>query len=249
MRIDWSTLVLQTINALVLIWLLARFLFRPVADIIAERQKAAQALIADADAAKLAAVLERDAAVRETQRLVAARAEGMKTIAAEVEGEKAALLAAAHADADRLRATAAAETEAARIEQEKRVADRATQLAVDIAAKLLDRLPDSTRVSGFVDGLADGVAQLPAQVRAELGANDVALSLAAPRALTLQEQEICRAALATCLSRPVALQIEVDPSLIAGLELTAAHAVVRNSFKADLVQIKAALLSGDNGLR
>ena len=63
MRIDWSTLLLQTINALVLIWLLARFLFRPVAGIIAERQKAAQALIADADAAKHAAALERDAAV------------------------------------------------------------------------------------------------------------------------------------------------------------------------------------------
>ncbi len=42
MRIDWSTLALQTINALVLIWLLARFLFRPVAGIIAERQKAAR---------------------------------------------------------------------------------------------------------------------------------------------------------------------------------------------------------------
>ncbi|WP_137957912.1 F0F1 ATP synthase subunit B, partial [Burkholderia sp. 4M9327F10] len=235
MRIDWSTLALQTINALVLIWLLARFLFRPVANIIAERQKAAQALIADADAAKLAAVLERDTAAREAQRLVAARAEGMKTIAAEVEGEKAVLLAAAHADADRLRATAAAEAETARLEQEKRVADRATYLAVDIAVKLLDRLPDSTRVSGFVDGLVDGIAQLPAQVRAELGANGGVLSLSAPRALSLQEQESCRAALATSLGRSIALQIEVDPSLIAGLELTAVHAAVRNSFKADLV--------------
>lgn len=249
MRIDWSTLALQTINALVLIWLLARFLFRPVANIIAERQKAAQALIAEADAAKLAAVLERDAAVRETQRLVAARADAMKTIAVESEGERAALLAAAHADAERLRATAAAEAEVARLEQEKLVASRATQLAVDIAAKLLDRLPESARVSGFVDGLVDGIAQLPAEVRAELGATGVVLSLAAPRALGSQEEESCRAALAACVGRPVAVQIEIDPSLIAGLELTAAHAAVRNSFKADLVQIKAALLSGDNGLR
>jgi F-type H+-transporting ATPase subunit b len=246
MRIDWSTLLLQTINALVLIWLLARFLFRPVAGIIAERQKAAQALIADADAAKHAAVLERDAAVHETQRLVAARADATKTIAAEAENEKAALLATAHADADRLRATATAETEAARAEQGKLVAARATQLAIDIATKLLDRLPESARVSGFIGGLVDGIAQLPAQVRTELGANGVALSLCAPRTLSQQEQESCRAALTTCLNRPVSLQIEVDPSLIAGLELTAVHAVVRNSFKADLVQISAALLSGDN---
>ena len=42
MKIDWWTLALQAVNAAVLIWLLAHFLFRPVADIIAARQKAAQ---------------------------------------------------------------------------------------------------------------------------------------------------------------------------------------------------------------
>ncbi|MFL9913744.1 F0F1 ATP synthase subunit delta [Paraburkholderia sp. RL17-337-BIB-A] len=242
MRIDWSTLALQTINALVLIWLLARFLFRPVAGIIAERQKAAQTLIADADAAKRAAMLERDTAAREAQQLVAARGDAMKTVAAEAAAEKAALLAAAHADADRLRAAADAEAEAARVEQDKLVAVRATQLAVDIAAKLLAKLPESVRVSGFIDGLADAMAQLPEPVRAQLGRNGVTLTLAAPRALSPQELEHCRAVLAGCLNRAVSLEIEVDPQLIAGLELRAAHAVVRNSFGADLTQIRAALL-------
>ena len=48
MRIDWSTLALQTVNVLVLVWLLARFLFRPVMAIIAERRIAAEKLLADA---------------------------------------------------------------------------------------------------------------------------------------------------------------------------------------------------------
>ena len=55
MQIDWWTLGLQTVNALVLIWLLAHFLFRPVVDAIATRQKAAGQLLADAQAAKTAA--------------------------------------------------------------------------------------------------------------------------------------------------------------------------------------------------
>jgi F-type H+-transporting ATPase subunit b len=246
MRIDWSTLALQTINALVLIWLLARFLFRPVAGIIAERQKAAQSLIADADAAKRAAVLERDTAARETQQLVAARADAMKTVATEAAGEKAALLAAAQADADRLRAAAGAEAEAARVEQDKLVAVRATQLAIDIAAKLLAKLPQNVLVNGFIDGLADAVAQLPEPVRAQLGAKGVALTLAASRALSPQEQEHCRAVLTACLNRAVSLEFEVDPQLISGLELRAAHAVVRNSFEADLARIRAALLRDDH---
>ena len=37
MHIDLWTLGLQTINVLVLVWLLARFLFRPVAAIVVQR--------------------------------------------------------------------------------------------------------------------------------------------------------------------------------------------------------------------
>jgi len=55
MHIDWWTLGLQTVNAVILIWFLARFLFRPVADAIAGRQEAAGRLLAEAKAAKTAA--------------------------------------------------------------------------------------------------------------------------------------------------------------------------------------------------
>jgi F-type H+-transporting ATPase subunit b len=66
MQIDWRTLGLQTVNALVLIWLLAHFLFHPVVDAIAARQKAAGQLLADAQAAKAAAEDERERASAET---------------------------------------------------------------------------------------------------------------------------------------------------------------------------------------
>ena len=77
MQIDWWTLGLQAVNALVLIWLLAHFLFRPVVDAIAARQKAAGQLLADAKAAKEAAESERDKAAAETARLVEHRGEAV----------------------------------------------------------------------------------------------------------------------------------------------------------------------------
>ena len=46
MHFDWWTLALQTVNVLVLIWILARFFFRPVADIVAKRQAEADKLLA-----------------------------------------------------------------------------------------------------------------------------------------------------------------------------------------------------------
>src|SRR5215813_13345337 len=103
MQIDWSTLGLQTINAVVLIWLLAHFLFRPVVDAIAARQKAAAQLLADAKAAKAAAESERDKAAAETVRLAEHRGEALKAVETEAAAEKSALLATAQAETDKLR--------------------------------------------------------------------------------------------------------------------------------------------------
>jgi len=73
MRIDWWTLALQTFNVLVLVLILGRFLFRPVAAIIEERRAAAVKLLADAEAAKHEANAARDAANGEAARLADTR--------------------------------------------------------------------------------------------------------------------------------------------------------------------------------
>ena len=49
MQIDWWTLGLQTINFLIVIWLLSRFLYRPVRKIIEEREAADQAASDEAE--------------------------------------------------------------------------------------------------------------------------------------------------------------------------------------------------------
>jgi F-type H+-transporting ATPase subunit b len=41
------------------------------------------------------------------------------------------------------------------------------------------------------------------------------------------------------------LAVSIEPALIAGLELEAPHAVVRNSFRADLVRLKSELVHHD----
>jgi F-type H+-transporting ATPase subunit b len=219
MQIDWWTLALQAINALVLIWLLAHFLFRPVVDIIAARQKAAGQLLTNAQAAKAAAETERDKAAAETVRLAEHRAEALKAAEAEAATAKAALVAAAQAEADKLRAAAKAEIEAERRTEALAAEDRAGRLAVDIAGKLLDRLPREARVAAFIDGIATGLAELPQGTRASLGADGASVRLTAARTVTPQEVETCRKALAAVLGHPVLLEVSVEPELIAGLEL------------------------------
>ena len=47
------------------------------------------------------------------------------------------------------------------------------------------------------------------------------------------------------LGRDVDLRITVDPAIVAGLELEARHAIVRNSFRGDLASLKTELLVHD----
>ena len=245
MQIDWSTLALQAINALVLIWLLAHFLFRPVADAIAARQKAAGQLLADAQAAKAAAEGERDKAAAEVARLAEHRSDAFKAAEAEAATARSAVLATARAEADKLRAAAKAEIEAERRTEALAAEDRAGRLAVDIAGKLLDRLPREARVAAFIDGIATGLAKLPEGTRASLGADGTSVHLTAAGAVSPEEVEACRTAIAKVLGHPVSLEVTVEPELIAGLELEAPHAVVRNSFRADLVRLQSELVHHD----
>ncbi|KGU58947.1 ATP synthase delta (OSCP) subunit [Burkholderia pseudomallei MSHR983] len=246
MRIDWSTLALQTVNVVVLVWLLSRFLFRPVSDIIAKRQAAARKLIDDASRERDAAHAERERARAERASLAAARADALKDALAQAAAERERLIAAARADAQALRDAARAQADADAVQRTKALDARATRLAIDIAAKLLARLPDSARVAGFVDGVAASLARLPADVRASLADEDAQVRLVAPRALTAQEAAACRAAFAASVGRPLEPDVRVDPALIAGLELESKYANVRNSLRQDLATIEAALLNEDD---
>src|SRR5260370_23492031 len=154
MQIDWWTLGLQAVNALVLIWLLAHFLFRPVVNAIGTRQKAAGQLLADAKAAKAAAESERDKAAAEAARLAEHRSEALKAAEAEAATAKSALLAMAQAEADKLRAAAKAEIDAERRTEALAAEDRAGRLAVDIAGKRLDRVPREARLAACIDRIA-----------------------------------------------------------------------------------------------
>jgi F-type H+-transporting ATPase subunit b len=216
-----------------------------VADAIAGRQKAAVQLLDDAKAAKAAAQNERDKAAAEAARLAEHRGEAYKAVEAEAAGAKSTLLAKARAEADRLLAASKVEIENRRLSEARATDDRAAQLAVDLANKLLDRLPGEARVSGFLDGIATGLTKLPEETRASIGSEDQPIRLTAARPVTPEEEGACRRTLASVFGHPVTIEISVDPTLIAGIELEGPQAIVRNSFRADLILLKSKLVHHD----
>lgn len=60
MLIDWFTVAAQTVNFLILVWLLKRFLYKHILDAIDAREKRIATELADADTKRAEAKLQRD---------------------------------------------------------------------------------------------------------------------------------------------------------------------------------------------
>ena len=48
MEFDWTTFILEIINFLILVWILKRFLYRPVLGVVARRRAGIEKTLADA---------------------------------------------------------------------------------------------------------------------------------------------------------------------------------------------------------
>ena len=134
MHIDWWTLALQTVNVLVLIWILARFFFRPVVDIVAKRQEETNKLLADAAAARQEAAGARADADKAREEIGAERDGLLAEARKSAQMEKADLLAQSSQEITKLHSEAEAAIARDRIAAEQAIIARASELSVEIAA-------------------------------------------------------------------------------------------------------------------
>ncbi|HUB49695.1 MAG TPA: F0F1 ATP synthase subunit delta [Acetobacteraceae bacterium] len=237
MRIDLWTLALQTVNVLVLVWLLARFLFRPVASVIAARREAADKLLADAETQRRQAA---DAAADVAHQRDGLAAEGQRILAdarIAAEAERTTLLQRATDAAAQFQAEAQKAMSRDRQTMREALEREATDLALTIAARLLQRVPPRELNRAFVETLAEALATQPA--RAPLATANLELRSAVPLDGTAQAD--ARTVLARVLGAPPRITFRTDPTLLAGVELTGPSVLIRNSWRADLDRIAHAL--------
>src|ERR1035438_10738701 len=92
MLIDWFTVLAQVVNFLILVWLLKRFLYRPILDAIDAREKRIAKELADADAKKTEAQKERDEFEQKNQECDQQRAALLSKATDEAQAEREWLL-------------------------------------------------------------------------------------------------------------------------------------------------------------
>src|SRR5665811_1288851 len=92
MLIDWFTVGAQALNFLVLVWLMKRFLYKPILHAIDEREKRIAAELANADAKEAKAQKERDEFQHKNEEFDQQRAALLKKATEEAQAERQRLL-------------------------------------------------------------------------------------------------------------------------------------------------------------
>lgn len=245
MQIDWWTLALQVINFLVLVWLLWRFLFRPVRNILARRRE---------EAAKASGELEdaKKEALEEKRRFEKARAE--------LAGERRELITKVHKEMaeERTKTLEEAEEEAAEIirsaresiAEERQAAlaslrDDIAELAADMAAHLLEKVSPETYNTLLLEEVIRRVENLSDEERrqldSDLAAEGAVIAVTTAQPLDDESRKDWDRKLHKLLNTSANVEFETKPDLIAGAELRLPHVAVMFSWADELQESKKAM--------
>ena len=237
MTLDWWGLGLQALNVLILVWLLSRVFWRPIAGAIIRRQDAAQAMLEEGKTAQAKA----DAAlaeVAETRAGIAAEREAILAHAKATAGTVAkAALKDAQTKADAMIAAARTAIDRDRSTARKENATRAAELSVEIAARLLGRFNTPAVQATFLAQLVEAIAGMSASDRTALIASADDIEITTATNPEDAERAKIEQAVKDALDGTPSVRLVTDPDLIAGLELRSGHFVLHNSWRADLENI------------
>jgi F-type H+-transporting ATPase subunit b len=225
MIFDWFTIAAQALNFLVLVWLMKRFLYKPILNAIDTREKRIAAELADADAKKAAAQKERDEFEHKNETFDQERTALLRTATNQAQAERQRLLEEAR--------KAAAEVTKKQQETLKNEAhalhreiSRTTQQEVfAIARKALTDLADASLEERMGEVFRRRLKELDGQAKTGLAQ---ALTRASESAVVRSAFDLpgdLRALLQNSInetfSASITLRFETAPDLISGIELIA----------------------------
>lgn len=240
MTLDFWGLGLQAVNVAILVWLLSRVFWRPMAAAIAKRQESAAAMVTAAQATQVKADAALAEATQAREGITDERTAMQVAARAEAQTVKKAALSDARAQAedilDAAHATIRHDTKAARKSNE----DHASELSLQIAARLLARLTSPTVQSAFLSQLVEAIAKMPAPDRAAIVADPSGIEIISATDMGAERTAI-KKAVQTALGSASDIRFTIDPDLIGGLELSSPHFVLHNSWQADLAQVRKAV--------
>jgi F-type H+-transporting ATPase subunit b len=225
MLIDWFTVGAQALNFLILVWLMRRFLYKPILNAIDAREKRIAGELADADAKKAEAKKERDEFEKKNEEFDQQRAGLLSKATGEAKAERQRLMDEARKAADALGAKRqeALESDARNLNQA--IARRAQDEVFSVARKALSDLATMSLEERMAEVLLRRLREMDGGAKAGFGealkaTPDPALVRSA-FGLPPDQRAAIQKAVDEIFSADIHLRFETAPELVGGIEITA----------------------------
>jgi F-type H+-transporting ATPase subunit b len=250
--IDWFTVGAQVLNFVVLVWLMKRFLYKPIRDAIDARERLIATELADAAAKKAEAHEERDEFQRKNLALDQQRAALWKAATDEANAERQRLVGEARKAADALSASRQETLRTDARDLGQAVLRRTQQEVFAIARKALSELATASLEERLCAVFTRRLRELDGPAKAVLAsALEAATDLAIVRSafeLPSEQRAVIQNALNETFSAEVRVRFETAPDLVSGIELATSGQKVGWSIAGYLASLEKGieeLLHGD----
>ena len=144
MKVNWFTVIAQIINFLILVWLLKRYLYKPILNSVAEREKKIAAQLNDAANKESEAEKEKAEFKQKNILFDQQKAELMNKAIEETNQQRTKFLENARNDANVLRAKLQASFNEAQENMHHEVAQKIQQQVLSITQKTLSSIASSS---------------------------------------------------------------------------------------------------------
>jgi F-type H+-transporting ATPase subunit b len=223
MLIDWFTVGAQALNFVILVWLMRRFLYRPVLRAIDEREKKIAAELADADGKRAEAKKERDEFQHKNEEFEQQRAALWSKATDDAKAERQRLFDEARKAADALSAKRRDTLEGEARSLNRALSRRAQQEVFGIARKALADLAATSLEERVGAVFTRRLREMDGTVKA--GIAEAIKTAAAPALvrtafdLPAEQRAVIQNALNETFSADVRVRFETAQDLVSGIEL------------------------------
>lgn len=225
MLIDWFTVGAQALNFIILVWLMKRFLYKPILHAIDEREKKIAAELADAAAKQVDAKKERDEFQKKNEEFDKQRSALLSKATDGAKAERERLFDGARKAADALSAKRQETLKNDARNLNQAITRRAQQEVFAIARKALTDLATTSLEERLGGVFMRRLREMNGKAKDGLGnalksASDGAL-VRSTFDLPADQRAAIQKALNETFSADIHLRFETAPDLISGIELTA----------------------------
>ena len=224
MELNWSTFVLEIINFLILVWILKRFLYKPVLDVIARRRAGIEQTLAEAKTLHANAKALQDQYEHRLQDWEQEKQQARDSLQTDIETERTRLMEALRKSLDQAQ-------EKARVSEQRRLQlsiNKAEETALTQGAQFATRLLTSAVGPELEDRLLtllkDDLGRLSperlTQLRASLGEPPSEIRISSAYPLSSTQRQTLEQALNNLTQLNVPFHYEQDGALLAGLHIS-----------------------------